>query len=109
MNKKESIERMLVLANRLNAIVADLNAKKEAILQASYKKEFIESNIRPILIDVYWFQLFFDSATKENKGSLAYGKAAWLITEKIQDRNLWEPPNATFTNLGLYCNNQMGC
>lgn len=36
MNKKESIERMLVLANRLNAIVADLNAKK-AILQASYK------------------------------------------------------------------------
>ena len=28
----------------------------------------------------------------KNLGSLAYGKAAWLITEKIQDRNLWEPP-----------------
>ena len=38
MNKKESIERMLVLANRLNTIVAELNAKKEAILQSSYKK-----------------------------------------------------------------------
>ena len=34
MNKKESIERMLVLANRLNAIVADLNAKKEALARA---------------------------------------------------------------------------
>ena len=38
MNKKESIKRMLVLANRLNAIVADLNAKKKRFLQASYKK-----------------------------------------------------------------------
>ena len=31
MTKNERIERMLVLANRLNAIVAELTAKKEAL------------------------------------------------------------------------------
>jgi hypothetical protein len=38
MTKNERIERMLVLANRLNAIVAELTAKKEALLQNSHKK-----------------------------------------------------------------------
>ena len=38
MNKKESIERMLVLANRLNAIVADLNAKKKRFYKQAIKK-----------------------------------------------------------------------
>ena len=57
MNKKESIERMLVLANRLNTIVAELNAKKEAILQSSYKKAawFAASNKKPRAISVFLF------------------------------------------------------
>ena len=38
MNKKESIERMMVLANRLNTIVAELNAKKKRFYNQATKK-----------------------------------------------------------------------
>lgn len=37
MTKNERIERILVLANRLNAIVAELTAKKEALLRMIQK------------------------------------------------------------------------
>ena len=46
MNKKESIERMLVLANRLNAIVADLNAKKKRFYKQAIKSYKIALTLR---------------------------------------------------------------
>lgn len=38
MTQKDSIKRMLTLANRLDAIVAEMSARKECMLQEMYAK-----------------------------------------------------------------------